>query len=1064
MSSRYDPCLDGGELGLLMARMDWSASPLGAPSSWTPTLCATVSLMLRADAQIVLFWGPQYVALYNDAYAPSIGDKHPKALGRPAREYWTELWDDLEPLLRGVRETGETFSAKDRPFYIERHGEIGETVYFDVSYSAIPEPDGSVGGVLCIVSETTEQVLAQRALAESERRFRNIADNTPVMMWVTDPAGACTYLNRRWYAFTGQASGDGEGLGWLNAVHPEDRAGVQASFLSVNAERRDYKVEFRLRRADGAYRWVMDAAVPRLGSDGEFLGYVGSVIDIDERREAEDALRASERRFRLMADSVPALVWVTDGEGGVEFFNQQWFDYTGTANNPQSAAVVSQDFLHPDDQIRTMEAFEQARLTGGRFGVEHRIRGADGAYRWFLVRGEPERDPASGVITRWFGASVDIHDRKLAEAGLQDLNETLEARVAEALAGRKVLADVVEGTDAFIQVADQDFRWLAINRAAADEFERIYGVRPRVGDSMLDLLADRPEHQAAVRQVWSRALGGEAFTEVAQFGDPERDRRFYEMKYGVLAGPDGAVVGAYQFVYDVTARIEQERAAAAAEAARSEADALYRAYFENTAEALFVMAVLDDGDFAIEDLNPAHQASIGLRLEDVRGKALSQVLPPELGAQVTDYYRRVIASGEVIQYRETFEMNGVATHWDTVLVPVRDEDGVIRRLIGSSRDLTRELAAEEQLRQSQKMEAMGQLTGGVAHDFNNLLTPILGALDMLQRQQVGGERGQRLIGGALQSAERARTLVQRLLAFARRQPLQSSAVDLRELTRGMAELVSSTTGPQIRVVVDAPEGLPPAQADAHQLEMAILNLAVNARDAMPDGGTLRISVSEETVGRQHRSALAPGRYLCISVADTGHGMDEATLARAVEPFYSTKGVGKGTGLGLSMAHGLASQLGGALTLRSTVGVGTNIELWLPRGSAQQESAEATPASPTLQVGRGVVLLVDDEDVVRLSTADMLIDLGYSVVEAASAEEALRHLERGLDPAIVVTDHLMPGMSGTDLAMRLKEDRASARVLIVSGYAETEGVALDLPRLTKPFKSSELAASLAALGG
>ncbi|MDZ5602719.1 PAS domain-containing protein [Pseudomonas sp. RP23018S] len=215
--------------------------------------------------------------------------------------------------------------------------------------------------------------------------------------------------------------------------------------------------------------------------------------------------------------------------------------------------------------------------------------------------------------------------------------------------------------------------------------------------------------------------------------------------------------------------------------------------------------------------------------------------------------------------------------------------------------------AQKALRQSQKMEAMGQLTGGVAHDFNNLLTPIVGTLDMLQRRGVGGEREQRLIAGAMQSAERAKTLVQRLLAFARRQPLQTAPVDVARLVSDMADLVASTTGPQIKVVVDTPTHLPAAIADQNQLEMALLNLSVNARDAMLEGGTMRISASLEGVGQGHRSKLPSGEYLCLSVADTGTGMDAATLARAVEPFFSTKGVGKGTGLGLSMVHGLAAQ-------------------------------------------------------------------------------------------------------------------------------------------------------------
>lgn len=370
--------------------------------------------------------------------------------------------------------------------------------------------------------------------------------------------------------------------------------------------------------------------------------------------------------------------------------------------------------------------------------------------------------------------------------------------------------------------------------------------------------------------------------------------------------------------------------------------------------------------------------------------------------------------------------------------------------------------AHQALRQSQKMEAMGQLTGGVAHDFNNLLTPIVGALDMLQRKGLGGEREQRLIEGAAQSADRARILVQRLLAFARRQPLQPVPVDIAKLVRGMGDLVSSTTGPQIKVVVDAPDGLPPASADPNQVEMALLNLCVNARDAMPDGGTLRITASAAEVGPDHRSDLRPGRYVRLSVADTGSGMDEATMARAIEPFFSTKGVGKGTGLGLSMVHGLASQLGGALTLQSQSGLGTNIELWLPDSATEPVEVAETSEALSASVGQGKALLVDDEDLVRASTADMLSDLGYAVVEASSGEEALGLLRHDDSFDLLVTDHLMPGVSGTDLARMIRSSRPALPVLLISGYGERDGLDVDLPRLTKPFRKDELATSLSDL--
>lgn len=370
--------------------------------------------------------------------------------------------------------------------------------------------------------------------------------------------------------------------------------------------------------------------------------------------------------------------------------------------------------------------------------------------------------------------------------------------------------------------------------------------------------------------------------------------------------------------------------------------------------------------------------------------------------------------------------------------------------------------AQEALRQSQKLEAMGQLTGGVAHDFNNLLTPIFGSLDLLQRRKVGGEREQRLIDGALQSAERARILVQRLLAFARRQPLQTTAVDIAGLVVEMGALLDSITGPQIRVAVEAAPGLPAARADRNQLEMAILNLGVNARDAMPDGGALRVSVSAIPAGERLPEGLTPGTYVRLSVADTGTGMDEATRRRAIEPFFSTKGVGKGTGLGLSMVHGLAAQLGGALTIASAPGAGTNIELWLP---ATGEIAEVVaPETETAETGAGLALVVDDEPLVRASTAASLAELGYGVIEADSGEAALQLLDSGVQPDILVTDHLMPGLSGVELARRLQQRAPGCAILIVSGYAEVEDLAPDLPRLVKPFRHADLAAALAGARG
>lgn len=408
----------------------------------------------------------------------------------------------------------------------------------------------------------------------------------------------------------------------------------------------------------------------------------------------------------------------------------------------------------------------------------------------------------------------------------------------------------------------------------------------------------------------------------------------------------------------------------------------------------------------------------------------------------------------------------------TVLVniaPVFDDNGAQVGAVNCFQDLTVQKQAEqeraqlrEELRHAQKLKAMGQIMGGVAHDFNNLLTPIIGSLDMLNRRGTNDARDLRLIDMAMQSAERSKTLVQRLLAFARRQPLQARAIDIPSLILEMGDLIRTSVGPQIKVTFDLSTNLPPARVDPQQIEMAILNLSLNARDAMPRGGILAIRARSEAVALDNPLKLKPGQYIRLSVADTGAGMDEATMSQATEPFFSTKSIGKGTGLGLSMVDGLVSQLGGGLVLSSKPGLGTTAELLLPVSAELVANAKpaAVSVSETQAIGR--VLLVDNEYLVRASTRGMLSELGYEVVEATSAEEALSLLDR--EPHIdgIITDHLMPGMSGVDLAQAIRVKRPGIPVLLLSGFAGTEGLAAGLPLLTKPFRQSNLAEVLAAL--
>nr|WP_047168353.1 ATP-binding protein [Sphingomonas sp. Y57] len=391
-----------------------------------------------------------------------------------------------------------------------------------------------------------------------------------------------------------------------------------------------------------------------------------------------------------------------------------------------------------------------------------------------------------------------------------------------------------------------------------------------------------------------------------------------------------------------------------------------------------------------------------------------------------------------------------------------DAVGELNRVLDSRvADRTAELEqARDMIRQSQKMETIGQLTGNVAHDFNNLLTPIVGSLDLILSGKPLNDRVMRTVRVAMDAADRARLLVDRLLAFARRQPLAVSPVDLRALIENMRELLVTSLGARVTLTIDLEAELPAVHGDRHQLEMALLNLAVNARDAMPDGGVLSISARRApAAGRPPE--LAEGDYVRVTVTDNGRGMDEAIRSRAAEPFFSTKEAGHGTGLGLSMAHGLAGQLGGTLRVDSAPGLGTTIGIWLPVASEPPKAAPGYDDAHVVEGQGDVVLVIDDEPRVRSATAEMLGALGYDVVQASNAREGLELLDRGLDPVVVLTDHVMPGMTGIELAMHLRATRPALAVLVMSGYQGIDILAPDIPRLAKPFRQQYLSAGIAA---
>lgn len=493
-----------------------------------------------------------------------------------------------------------------------------------------------------------------------------------------------------------------------------------------------------------------------------------------------------------------------------------------------------------------------------------------------------------------------------------------------------------------------------------------------------------------------------------------------------------------------------------------ESEERFRLLVESVTDyAIFML----DRDGRVANWNAGAERIKGYTAQEIVGSHLSRFYTAEaqaIGAPEAAL-KTAAATGKFEDETWRVRKDG-SLFWASIVIdPIRDARGELVGYAKITRDFTERKQAQEALdrtrealAQSQKMEAVGQLTGGVAHDFNNLLMAILGSLDLLRKRVPSDDpRITRLIDNAIQGAERGASLTQRMLAFARRQDLNPRAVDLPDLVRGMTELLNRSIGPQITIETRFPLGLPRVQVDANQLELALLNLVVNARDAMPGGGQITIGAREEPPADGAGSAT---RYASLWVQDTGEGMDEATLARAQEPFFTTKGVGKGTGLGLSMVHGLAEQSNGRLVLKSRKGEGTIAEIRLP--ISEDTEPEAAPATvipyPRMAPRAYTVLVVDDDPLVLENTAAMLEDLGHRVLEARSGREALEMASRARSLDVVVTDHVMPGMTGIELIERLNVERPGLPVILATGYAELSAAAQSLPRLNKPFDQNTLA--------
>jgi PAS domain S-box-containing protein len=531
-----------------------------------------------------------------------------------------------------------------------------------------------------------------------------------------------------------------------------------------------------------------------------------------------------------------------------------------------------------------------------------------------------------------------------------------------------------------------------------------------------------------------------------------------------IRAADGTVIGYAKITRDLTE-------AKAAEQALRDSEQQFRLLVEGVTDyAIYRL----DTQGIIASWNTGAQRIKGYLREEIIGKHFSQFYTPE-DRQAGEPQRGLEAAARVGRFeKESWRVRKDGTRFlaHVVIDAIRDDEGTLLGFAKVTRDVTERMeaqraleAAREALFHSQKIEAIGQLTGGIAHDFNNLLMATLGSLELLRKRLPDDRKTRALFENAVQAAQRGASLTRRMLAFARRQDLHPERVDVRELVHGMASLLERSLGREIAIETRFPLNLPAVVIDANQLESALLNLGLNARDAMPNGGSITIAA------RQHMEAGVSsnpqsGRYVCLSVTDTGEGMDEETLQRATEPFFTTKGVGKGTGLGLPMVYGLAEQSGGRLVIESRKGQGTTVEIWLPVASPAKEPHVEDSRVPTKVVATTrplIVLAVDDDPLVLMNTAAMLEDLGHTVLEAASGKQALELLHRTEKMDLVITDQAMPQMTGTQFAEAARAERPELPIIIATGYAELPPNSdSSLPKLNKPFLQEDLANAIAGL--
>ncbi len=950
--------------------------------------------------------------------------------------------EDQKTLADGILEASRTL--------VPWHGEFrvrsprGE-VWVEGRSTGRREPDGSTlwFGVLF---DITERKRIEKALREREEQLHAIFDVAPVGIAQADPTtGRWVAVNPRMCAITGYSETELLTMRVPEITYPEDRERDWALFQNVvKGEAPEYRLEKRYIRKDGSIAWVNVNMVVLRDANRRPTRTLGLIEDITERKRGEEALRASEQRFRAMFDVVPVGVALADpATGRLLAVNPRMSLITGYSAEELLGMSVA-EITHPEDLEQDRKMFQGiVRDEAHEYRIEKRYVRKDGDVAWVNANIVVLPD-AAGRPTRTLATIEDITERKKAEANIGKLNAELE----DALQWQR---QIFEGSRDAVFLSDEEGRFVAVNEAATEltGFSREELLSMTIPD-----LHDDPD-LAAYNAFHRRILDGERILSEAPI------RRRNGSKVAVEFNNSLVVIGGKRFMHTASRDVTERRRAAEALVA---SESRYRVLFENAAEGI---VAIDPETGRFQFFNPSVCAMFGYTPEEFGELTLSDLHPRDALAQALKEIRAAVrgfrpkmASGIPCLRKDgtTFLAD---VHGSVVTLAGR------RVAFGFFTDMTVRVRLEEQLRQAQKMQAIGQLAGGVAHDFNNLLTVISGNCELLLSSTSADDRRRDSLVDIRSASERAASLTRQLLAFSRKQILEPRLVDVHEVVTGIEKMLRRLIGEDVDLQTDLAADPSWVKVDPGQLEQVVMNLVVNARDAMPHGGRITIRTRnvdpaatvdlEETGEPERRPRVA------IAISDSGSGITPEVKAHLFEPFFTTKAAGKGTGLGLATVYGVVKQSGGDVVVESEPGKGATFTVVLPSQDSPRRTRGASGTHRALPRGTETVLVVEDEEAVRRIVKIALESTGYRVIEARNGTEALEAIRTHAGKIhAMVTDVVMPEMSGRELAERIaKEDHPGLKILYMSGYTDDavvrhgiveSGVAF----LQKPFSPLALA--------